>query len=158
MAQHPTRLAAFRRGMAGKPASGCCAEPAVDCESIVFGATTLGTSAVLARLALGVAASVPLAVLIELLPWRRSAKHGKNQAPRYLWRGLVGTYSLIGGGALSTIALSEPLRVRQHHSYFFFVEIALEAIAVALFIWNLQYSRRLRRRTAEAASSGLGQM
>jgi hypothetical protein len=120
----------------------------------LFGPTTLGASAALERMALGVVASVPLAVLIfsiESRSRRRPSKRGKNRTPRYLWRGIVGIYSLIGGGALSTIAGSESLQVRQH-DFFFIVAIALEAIAMALLVWNHQYWLRVKRRTAEIAS------
>jgi hypothetical protein len=129
--------------------------------SNLFGPTTLGASAVLERMALGVVASVPLTFLpfsIESLSRRRPSKRGKNRTPRYLWRGIVGIYSLIGGGALSTIASSEPLQVRQHDPYFFIVTIALEATAMALLIWNYQYWLRVKRRTAEIASNGLGSL
>jgi hypothetical protein len=111
-------------------------------------------------MALGAAASVPLAVVlfsIESVSRRRHSKRGKNRAPRPLWRGFVGIYSLIGGGALETIAGSEPLQVRQH-PYLFVAVIPLEVIAVAALIWNLQYSRRLQRQTPEAPSNGVGSL
>ena len=126
--------------------------------SNLFGPTILGASAVLERMALGVVASVPLAVLlfsIESLSRRRPSKRGKKRTPRYLWRGIAGICSLAGGLALSTIAGSESLQVRQEHGLNIFIaEIALDAIAMALIIWNLQYSRRLQRRTTEVASNG----
>jgi hypothetical protein len=127
--------------------------------SMLFGPTTLGPSADLERMALGVVASVFLAVLgftIESRSRRRPSKRGKNRTPRYLWRGIVGIYSLIGGGALSMIAASETSQWRRHHPYLVIAELVLYAIAMALTIWNLQYWRRVQRQTAELALNDLG--
>jgi hypothetical protein len=125
--------------------------------SNMSGPPWLGASAVLDRMALGVVASVPFAVLffsIESLSRRRPSKRGKIRTPRYLWRGMVAMYILIADIGYSIFADAEPVQWRDQHD-FFFAQIGFDAIAMALLIWNLQYWRRVKRRTAEVVSGGL---
>jgi hypothetical protein len=131
--------------------------------SQLFGPTALSASAVLARLELGVVASVPLAVLnfaLVSIYRRRPAKRGKNPMPRYLWRGIASIHALVAAGAYEIWVGAQPVqRHRQHHSFLiFFGLLALASLyvaAIALMIWNLQYSRRLQQRTAEVAANDL---
>jgi hypothetical protein len=126
--------------------------------SDLTGPTALGASAVLARMAIGAVASVPLAALlfsVESLSRRRPAKPGKNRTPRYLWRGIAGVYLLIADNSYSVWADGQPLQWRQQHD-FLIVQVGLDVIAVALVIWNLQYWSRLKRRTAVVATNDPG--
>lgn len=126
-------------------------------ESDLFGPMTPGASAVLGRMALGVVASVPLAVLllsVESLSRRRPSKRGKNRMPRYLWRGIAAIYVFVADNAYAVFADTHPLQWRRQHG-FFSAQIGLYAIAIVLMFWNLRYWRRAQRRTAEVAGGAV---
>lgn len=125
------------------------------------GPTALGAAAASVHLALGVAASVPLAILafaIEALSRRRPAKPGKIRPPRFLWRAIVSLNLLVTNGAYQVWSAAQP---RQWHhnqhdfAYVFVVQLGLIALSMALMIWNLLYWSRLKRQAAVATASEL---
>lgn len=125
------------------------------------GPTALGASAAPEHLALGVAASVPIAILtfaIETLSRRRPAKPGKIRTSRYLWRGIVSLYLLVANCAYQVWSAAQP---RQwHHNqhdfvYVFVVQLGLMALSMALMTWNLLYWSRLKQQAAEAVTNDL---
>jgi hypothetical protein len=125
------------------------------------GPTALGASAASDHLALGVAASVPLAILafaIEALFRRRPAKPGKIRPPRFLWRGIVSLYLLVTNGAYQVWSAAQPRQSPQLHAdvYVLVVQLGLIALSMALMTWNLLYWSRLKRQAADAATSDLG--
>ena len=113
----------------------------------------VGTGVVGLRVAVGVLAALPVAVLLLRLGlWR--VRKSRPWYPPFSWRTMAYLYSFMAGMTTSVYGSDQILAGRHHDSFKPFA--LLMGAALVFLVWDALYSRKLRRRAeadARAAAS-----